>query len=405
MKDIRDIRADFPILSRTVYGKPLVYLDNGATTQKPGVVIETLERLYREENSNIHRGVHHLSERMTSLYEETRHKVQHFIGAARPQEIVFTAGTTAAINLVAYSFGERFVGEGDEIIITAMEHHANIVPWQMLCERKGARLRVLPVDGRGELRIELLDTLFSERTRLMAVTQVSNVLGTVNPMREIIAKAHAAGVPVLVDGAQGVQHGVTDVRQLDCDFYVFSGHKIYAPTGIGVLYAKEKWLEAMPPWQGGGDMIRRVTFEKTTYQDPPLKFEAGTMNYAGAIALGAALDYLSSLGMEEIRERENELTQYATRRLEEIPGLRIYGNATEKISVISFLVGEIHPSDMGMILDKLGIAVRTGHHCAEPLIDHYSIPGTVRASMAFYNTQEEIDILVEGVKKAVEMLG
>ncbi len=405
MVSLDHIRDDFPILSREVYGRPLVYLDNGATTQKPKVVIDTLTRLYAGENSNIHRGVHHLSERMTTLYEEARATVRRFIGAAHDHEIVFTAGTTAAINAVAFSFGERYVKEGDEILVTTMEHHANIVPWQMLCQRKGARLKVLPLDERGDLRLDLLGEMLTSRTRLLAVTHVSNVLGTVNPLKEIIGRAHAAGVPVLVDGAQGVQHGILNVQELDCDFYVFSGHKIYGPTGIGVLYGKERWLEELPPYQGGGDMIRRVTFEKTTYQDPPLKFEAGTMHYVGAVALAAALDYLNGLGMERIVTWEKELTDYALQRLEEISGMRIFGRARERTSVISFLVGEIHPYDMGMLLDKMGIAVRTGHHCAEPLIDSLGIPGTVRASFAFYNTREEADRLAEAVGKAAKMLG
>ncbi len=404
MLNIRQIRDDFPILDQQVNGRPLVYLDNGATTQKPRIVLETIESVYNHRNGNVHRGGHYLSLMTTGQYEAARETVRKFINAKETHEIVFTHGTTSSINAVAFSFGEKYVGAGDEIIVTEMEHHANIVPWQMLCERKGARLKVLPVDERGELITEKLEELITAKTKLLALTQVSNVLGTVNPVKEIIEKAHACNVPVLVDGAQGVQHGLTDVQALDCDFYVFSGHKIYGPTGIGVLYGKEKWLEEMPPWQGGGDMIKKVTFEKTTYQDLPLKFEAGTMNYIGAIGMAAAINYLKNLGMQEIVSREEELLHHATERLSQIPGMKIYGTAPRKTAILSFLIDEIHPSDTGMILDKLGIAVRTGHHCAEPLMDRYGIPGTVRASFAFYNTKEEADRLYQGLLKVKEML-
>ena len=405
MLNIQQIRDDFPILDQQVNGRPLVYLDNGATTQKPRAVLETIERLYTRDNANVHRGGHHLSLVTTEQYEAARETVRKFINAEETREIIFTHGTTSSINMVAFSFGEKYVRAGDEILVTEMEHHANIVPWQMLCERKGAKLKVVPVDERGVLILEELETLITEKTKLLAVTQVSNVLGTINPVKEIVATAHARGVPVLVDGAQGVQHGGTDVQDIDCDFYVFSGHKIYGPTGIGVLYGKEKWLEEMPPWQGGGDMIKKVTFEKTTYQDLPLKFEAGTMNYIGAIGMAAAIAYLVKVGMTEIVAWEEELRRYATERLMQIPGMKIFGTAPRKTAIISFLIDGIHPSDTGMILDKLGIAVRTGHHCAQPLMDRYGIPGTVRASFTFYNTKEEADRLYEGLLKVVEMLG
>jgi cysteine desulfurase/selenocysteine lyase len=405
MLNIRQIRDDFPVLDQQVNGYPLVYLDNGATTQKPRVVLETIERLYTRDNGNVHRGGHHLSLVTTEQYEAARETVRRYINAKEAREIIFTHGTTSSINTVAYAFGEKFVRAGDEILVTEMEHHANIVPWQMLCERKGAMLKVVPVDERGVLALEKMEELITEKTRLLAVTQVSNVLGTINPVKEIIRIAHAKGVPVLVDGAQGVQHGRTDVQDLDCDFYAFSGHKIYGPTGIGVLYGKEKWLEEMPPWQGGGDMIKKVTFEKTTYQDLPLKFEAGTMNYIGAIGLAGAIAYLTDLGMEAVVDRETHLLRYATERLSQIPGMKIYGTAPQKTAIISFLLENIHPYDTGMILDKLGIAVRTGHHCAEPLMDRYGIPGTVRASFAFYNTEEEADRLYKGILKVKEMLG
>ncbi len=404
MFDIQKIRKDFPILDQQVYGKPLVYLDNGATTQKPRAVLETIERLYDRENSNVHRGGHHLSVITTEHYEAARETVRQFIRATHAHEIIFTHGTTSSINAVAFSFGERYIRSGDEILVTEMEHHANIVPWQMLCERKGARLKVIPVNEAGELRLETLDTLITGKTRLLAVTQVSNVLGTVNPVKEIVEIAHRHDVPVLVDGAQGIQHEITDVTDMDCDFYVFSGHKIYGPTGIGVLYGKEKWLEEMPPYQGGGDMIKNVTFEKTIYEDLPLKFEAGTMNYIGAIGLATALDYLRGLGLENIMAWEQELLDYATARLKEVPELKIYGNSSHKTAILSFLIGDLHHADVGTLLDKLGVAVRTGHHCAQPLCDHYGIAGTVRASFTFYNTKEEADWLLNSLLRIIEML-
>ncbi|MDR1055173.1 MAG: SufS family cysteine desulfurase, partial [Prevotellaceae bacterium] len=395
MLDIDKIRNDFPILHRTVHDKNLVYLDNGATTQKPIQVIEMENNIYRNLNSNIHRGVHYLSGQCTELYENARQTVQQFINAPAREEVIFTAGTTAAINLVAWSFGERFVRNGDEILISEMEHHSNIVPWQLLCDRKGAILKVLPFNDEGDLQLEKLDDLLSERTRIVAVTQISNVLGTINPIDKIIEKAHERDIPVLIDGAQGIQHGGIDVQESDCDFYVFSGHKIYAPTGIGILYSKQKWLEQMPPWQGGGDMIDQVRFAKTTYAPRPLKFEAGTSNYVGAIALGAALNYLTSTGIVDINIHEAKLLDYATKRISEIEGIKFYGTAKHKTSILCFLMDSIHPYDIGMILDKLGIAVRTGHLCADPIMQHYGIEGMVRASFAFYNTFDEVEKLYD----------
>jgi cysteine desulfurase / selenocysteine lyase len=403
--DIQKIRADFPILSQTVYSKPLVYFDNGATTQKPRQVIDRIDKLHREQNSSIHRGVHYLSEQMTDLYEGARRTIQEFIHAEYSQEIIFTAGTTASINTVAFSFGERFVKEGDEIIVSGLEHHSNLVPWQMLCERKNAKLRIIPFSDAGELLLDEYRKLLSNKTRLVAVNQVSNSLGTINPVKEIIDKAHAAGAYVLIDGAQSIQHGNVDVRALDCDFYAFSGHKIYGPTGIGVLYGKEKLLNDLPPYQGGGDMVDCVSYEKTTYNALPFKFEAGTSNYIGAIGLGAAIDYIKSIGVENIARYEHELLQYTTDKLGNIDGLRIYGTAKNKVSILSFLIENIHPYDMGMILDKMGIAVRTGTHCTMPVMDHFGIEGTIRASMVFYNTFEEVDKLYEGLIKAKQMLG
>lgn len=386
-----------------VYDKPLVYFDNGATTQKPMSVLNAVNEVYTKYYSNIHRGIHLLSDRATEEYENAREKVRSFINAERKEEIVFTSGTTGSINTVAFSFGEQFINAGDEIIISHLEHHANIVPWQMMCERKGARLRIIPVDDNGEIIFGEYLNLLSSRTRLVAVTQVSNALGIILPVSKIIEAAHSMNIPVLIDGAQGAQHGTTDVRAMDCDFYVFSGHKIYGPAGIGVLYGKTKWLEELPPYQGGGDMVSKVTFEKTTYNELPYKFEAGTMNFPAAIGLGAALDYILSIGMDNILKREKELLIYATDRLTAIRGLKIFGNSQKKISTISFLAGEIHMSDTGMILDKLGIAVRTGTHCAQPVMDRFCIDGTVRASMCFYNTAEEIDMLGTGIEKVIKM--
>lgn len=401
--DVDNIRKDFPILAREVYGKPLVYLDNAATTQKPRCVVEKIEQMYYTINSNVHRGVHFLSQEATDAHEAARITVQNFIGAASPKEIVFTRGTTESINLVASSFCRAFCTEGDEILITAMEHHSNIVPWQIQGDIKGVKLVVAPINENGELLLDELKKKISSRTKLIAITHISNVLGTINPIGEIIEISHKQGVPVLVDAAQSVQHKAIDVQKLDCDFLVFSSHKIYGPTGIGVLYGKEKWLNAIPPYQGGGEMISTVSFEKTTYNEIPFKFEAGTPDFVGTAALATALDYISKLGIENIASYEDDLLNYATEQLLSIDGLKIYGNAKNKSSVISFLVKDIHPYDMGMLLDKMGIAVRTGHHCAEPLMDLMGIPGTVRASFAFYNTKEEIDILVKGIERVVKM--
>lgn len=403
MKDISEIRADFPLLQRKVYDKPLIYFDNGATTQKPLCVLDAVREVYTNYNGNVHRGVHAMSDMTSEAYENAREKVRAFINAGKREEIVFTSGTTGSINSIAFSFGERYIRPDDEVILTHLEHHANIVPWQMMCERKGATLRVIPINDNGEIIFDEYLKLLSEKTRIVAVTQVSNALGTVLPVREIIMAAHSRDIPVLVDGAQGIQHGIVDMKSLDCDFYVFSGHKIYGPTGIGVLYGKEKWLSELPPWQGGGDMVDKVTFEKTTYNELPFKFEAGTMNYAGAIGLGRALDYVSDLGREEIAVREKMLLEYATRKLSSIKGLTIYGNSVNKIATISFLLRDIHQYDTGMILDKLGIAVRTGTHCAQPVMARYGIEGTVRVSMCFYNTTEEIDVLGTGIEKVISM--
>lgn len=403
MIDVIKIREDFPILSRTVYGKPLVYLDNGATTQKPRCVVDAITEEYYSVNANVHRGVHFLSQKATELHEAARETVKNFINAADSREIVFTRGTTESINLLAFSFGEAFLKEGDEIIVSEMEHHSNIVPWQMLCERKGVRLRVIPINDRGELIMDEFRNLFNEHTRLVSVAHVSNVLGTVNPVREIVRIAHSHDVPVIIDGAQSIPHIPVDVRELDADFYVFSGHKIYGPTGIGVLYGKEKWLDRMPPYQGGGEMIQNVSFEKTTYNELPYKFEAGTPDYIGSNAMAVALNYVSSIGMDKIETYEHELTKYAMQKMSEIEGIRIFGTAEEKSSVISFLVGNIHHLDMGTLLDRLGIAVRTGHHCAEPLMRRLGIEGTVRASLSFYNTKDEIDALVAGIERVRKM--
>lgn len=403
--DIEKIRNDFPLLQQRVNNQPLVYLDNGATTQKPKVVIDKIQELYTQYNSSIHRGVHWLSEQITEEYEKARSIVRNFISARHNHEVIFTSGATGSINAVAFSFGEKFVREGDEIIISEMEHHANIVPWQMLCERKAARLKVIPINDQGELVPGALEKLITSRTRILALTQVSNSLGTINPVKEIIEIAHAGNVPVLIDGAQAVQHGDVNVSDMDCDFYVFSGHKIYGPNGIGVLYGKEKWLEEIPPYQGGGDMVDNVTFEKTTYNRLPFKFEAGTMNYIGAIGMSTALTYLEKVGIDKIADYETELLGYATSRLEEHGDIRIFGKAKNKISIISFLIEGIHQYDTGMILDKMGIAVRTGTHCAQPVMERYGIEGTIRASLAFYNTKEEIDKLTAGLQKVKEMFG
>ena len=403
--DVDRIRSDFPILSQKVYGKPIVYFDNGATTQKPSVVIDTVRRYYEEKNASIHRGVHFLSDRSTETYEKARERVRSFINASATNEIVFTAGTTASINALAFSFGEKYVSRGDEVLITEMEHHSNIVPWQMMCERKGAKLVVLPFDENGELIMEEYEDLLSDRTRIVAATHISNSLGTIHPVAEIVEKAHARGIPVLLDGAQAVQHTRVDVRELDCDFYVFSGHKIYGPNGIGVLFGKEKLLYDLPPYQGGGDMVDCVTFEKTTYNELPFKFEAGTTNYIGAAGLAAALDYIDGIGLEEISAYEDSLLDYGTKKLGSIPGLELFGKARRKISIFSFLLGDIHPYDAGMVLDKLGIALRTGTHCTQPVMDHFNITGTMRASLALYNTREEIDRLYEGLLRVLKMFG
>jgi cysteine desulfurase/selenocysteine lyase len=403
MKTITEMRSDFPVLEREVYGKPLVYLDNGATTQKPRCVIDAINDVYLSYNSNIHRGVHFLSDMASEMYEASRQKVASFINAEKKEEVIFTSGATASINMLAYSFGERFVSQGDEIIISCLEHHANIVPWQMLCERKGAKLKVIPIKENGEIILDEYHKLLSKKTKLVAVSHVSNALGVILPVNDIISAAHSMNIPVMIDGSQGIQHGNVDVQKMNCDFYLFSGHKIYAPTGIGILYGKESLLNDLPPYQGGGDMVEKVTFEKTTYNQLPFKFEAGTTNYVGAIGLAAAIDYLLSIGMENIVAMEERLKNYAAERLSAVKGLKIYGNSEEKISIFSFLLDGIHQYDTGMILDKMGIAVRTGTHCAQPLMNFYSIEGTVRASACFYNTTEEIDALIAGIEKVKSM--
>ena len=401
MLNIEDIRKEFPILDTQIYGKPLVYLDNAATTQKPKCVIDTISNVYATMNANVHRGIHHLSQVATIAMEESRETVRKFIGAEHSHEIIFTRGTTESINLVASSFGGTFLKEGDEVIISTMEHHSNIVPWQLLRERMGIVLRIIPLTEECKLDIEAYKGLFNERTRLVSVAHVSNVLGVTNPVKEFIAIAHSHNVPVLIDGAQSIPHAKIDVRELNADFFVFSGHKVYGPTGIGVLYGKEKWLNVMQPYHGGGEMIKSVRFEKTTFNELPYKFEAGTPDYVGIIALGKALEWVTSLGIEKIASHEQELTRYAVEQLNKIPGMRIFGEPDG--AAVSFLVGDIHPADMGTILDRLGIAVRTGHHCAQPLIDHLGIPGTVRASFAAYNTKEEVDILIKGIERAAKM--
>lgn len=404
MLNIDNIRSQFPILSEMIYGKPLVYLDNAATTQKPQCVIDTITDVYQHKNANIHRGVHHLSNVCTDLFEQARRTVAKHINAQSDSEVIFTRGTTEAINLLAFSFGESFCHEGDEIIVSAMEHHANIVPWQMLCERKNMKLRVAPITDNGELNLEALYALFNDRTKLLCVTHVSNVMGSVNPVKDIIAKAHSVGIPVLIDGAQSMPHSKVDVQSLDCDFMAFSGHKMYAPNGSGALYGKTRWLSEMIPYHGGGEMIDKVTFEKTTYNQLPFKFEAGTPDYISAIGLGRAIDFINEIGLDNIAQHEHELVSYAVDQLGAIPTLRFIGNAQKRSGAVSFLLGNIHPYDTGMILDKMGIAVRTGHHCAQPLMDRFGITGTVRASFALYTTRDEIDALVKGVDKVRMMM-
>jgi len=401
--NIEVIRADFPILSQKVNGKPLVYFDNGATSQKPRVVIDAIAKYYQEINANIHRGVHTLSQLATDAYEASRAKIQQHINAKFAHEVLFTSGTTHGINLVANGFAS-FLKPGDEVLVSALEHHSNIVPWQMLCEKTGALLRVIPMDVNGELILSEFDKLLSNKTKMVTVNHISNALGTLNPIKYMIDKAHEFGAAILIDGAQAVPHLKPDVQELDCDFYVFSGHKICGPTGTGILYGKEAWLNKLPPYQGGGEMIKEVTFEKTTYAELPHKFEAGTPNIAGGIVLGTAVDYMNKIGFDTIQIQEKELLDYGTKRLLEIEGLKIYGTSKDKTSVISFNIEGIHPYDIGTIIDKLGIAVRTGHHCAQPIMNFFNIPGTIRASFAFYNTKEEIDLLVEGVKRAKLML-
>lgn len=404
MYDVSKVREDFPILSREVYGKPLVYLDNAATTQKPLCVLDAMREEYLNVNANVHRGVHWLSQQATELHEAARETVRRFINARSATEVVFTRGTTEGINLVASSFCDAFMGEGDEVIVSAVEHHSNIVPWQLQASRKGIKLRVIPIDDEGTLQLDELEKLFNSHTRLVSVTHVSNVLGTVNPVADIIRMAHAHGVPVLVDGAQSTPHFRVDMQALDCDFFVFSGHKIYGPTGVGVLYGKEEWLEKLPPYQGGGEMISHVSFEKTTFERPPLKFEAGTPDYIATSGLAKALDYVTSLGMDNIEAHERDLTQYALQRMSQIEGMHIYGPMGGKHdAVISFQVGNIHHMDMGTLLDRLGIAIRTGHHCAQPLMDRLAILGTARASFALYNTREEVDSLVNAIQRVAKM--
>lgn len=403
MYDVNKIREDFPILSRHVYGKPLVYLDNGATTQKPLCVLDAMRDEYLNVNANVHRGVHYLSQQATDLHEAARETVRKFINAPKAEEVIFTRGTTESLNLVASSFCDRFLSEGDEVIVSVMEHHSNIVPWQLQAAKKGIVLRVIPMTGDGDIIMEEYERLFSEKTKIVSVTQVSNVLGTVNPVREMVRIAHGYGVPVMVDGAQSAPHIKVDVQDMDCDFFAFSGHKVYGPTGVGVLYGKEKWLDQMPPYQGGGEMIESVSFEKTTFGKLPFKFEAGTPDYVATHGLAKALDYVSELGIGNIYAHEQELTRYAMDQMSEIPGMRIFGNSRHKDAVISFLVGDIHHLDMGTLLDRLGIAVRTGHHCAQPLMTRLGIAGTVRASFALYNTKEEVDTLVAGIRRVSQM--
>lgn len=401
--NVREIREQFPALRQTIYGKNLIYLDNGATSQKPQVVLDAINKYYSKDNANIHRGVHFMSQKATTEYEESRRRIQKYINAKKSEEIIFTKGTTDGINLVAFSFGE-LLAEGDEILITAMEHHSNIVPWQMLCQRKKLVLQVAPINQRGELIMDEFDKLLTKKTKLVAVTHLSNTLGTINPVKELAQKAHAVGAKILVDGAQSIQHMNIDVRDLDCDFYVFSSHKVFGPTGIGVLYGKEDILDRMPPYQGGGDMISKVTFKHTTYNELPYKFEAGTPHIAGGICLGKAIEFLSGIDMVAVQKHERELAEYASDLLHTFEGMKIIGEARHKTSVVSFVVNKLHPFDIGTLLDKQGIAVRTGHHCTQPLMDFYKIPGTVRASFAFYNTKQEIDAFVTAVEKSITML-
>ena len=401
--DIHNIRKDFPILDRTVYGKPLVYLDNAATTQKPRTVVEAITDEYYSVNANVHRGVHYLSQQATELHESSRETVRHYINARSTNEIIFTRGTTEGINLLVSTFGDEFMQEGDEVIISVMEHHSNIVPWQLLAARKGIAIKVVPMNDKGELLLDEYEKLFSERTKIVSIMQVSNVLGTINPIKEMIATAHKHGVPFMVDAAQSIPHMKVDVQDLDADFIVFSAHKVYGPTGIGVVYGKEEWLDRLPPYQGGGEMIQHVSFEKTTFNELPFKFEAGTPDYIGTTAFAKALDYVRGHGVENIAHHEHMLMEYATAQMKEIPGMRIFGEAAHKGGVISFLVGDIHHFDMGTLLDRLGIAVRTGHHCAQPLMQRLGIEGTVRASFAIYNTKDEIDALVAGIKRVSQM--
>jgi len=401
--DIKKIRDDFPILSRKIYDKPLVYFDNGATTQKPKIVIDTINELYSEYNSNVHRGVHYLSDKMTEKYEIAREKIKNFLNAESNSEIIFTKGTTDSINAVAFSFGEKYIKEGDEIIISEMEHHSNIVPWQMLCQRKKSILKIIPFNDKGELELEEYKKLITPKTKIVSIVHTSNSLGTVNPVKEIIDIAHKNNIPVLIDGTQAIQHRKIDVKDLDCDFYCFSGHKIYGPNGIGILYGKEKWLQELPPYQGGGDMIDRVTFEKTIYAELPFKFEAGTPNYIGAIGLGIAIDYLNNIGMENIYNYEKQLLEYGLEKILKIDGLKLYGLAKDRACIFSFLLNNIPAYDTGMLLDKMGIAIRTGHHCTHPIWDHYKIEGSARASLSFYNTFEEIDYFCETLKQIKKM--
>lgn len=403
MYDINMVREDFPILSRQIYGKPLVYFDNGATTQKPLCVLDAMRNEYLNVNANVHRGVHYLSQQATDLHEAARETVRKFINAPKVEEVIFTRGTTESLNLVVSSFGDRFLSEGDEVIVSVMEHHSNIVPWQLLAAKKGIAIKVIPMTDEGDVIMEEYEKLFNEKTRIVSITQVSNVLGTINPVKEMIRIAHEHEVPVMVDGAQSTPHMKVDVQDLDCDFFAFSGHKIYGPTGIGVLYGKEKWLDEMPPYQGGGEMIESVSFEKTTFEKLPFKFEAGTPDYVATHGLATALNYVTELGLDNIFAHEQELTRYAMEQMKEIPGMRLFGTSQHKDAVISFLVGDIHHLDMGTLLDRLGIAVRTGHHCAEPLMHRLGISGTVRASFALYNTKEEVDALVAGIKRVSQM--